>query len=83
MAIEYTRVAISTIDNPYDPFTQFEEWLLFDKEKGYNSCDKLARIARTSDQLSDKMNNEAIEVAIDRIIALDFTNTFIKVKEKV
>lgn len=73
-------VAITTVDNPYDPFTQFDEWLLYDKAKGYNSCEKLARLARTSDQLSDYRNQQAIEEAIDRIIALDFLNIYKKVK---
>ena len=32
-------VAITTFDNPFNPFTQFTEWLLFDKEKGYTTCE--------------------------------------------
>lgn len=74
-------VAITTVDNPYDPFTQFDEWLLYDKAKNYNSCEKLARIAKTSDQFSDYRNQQAIEEAIDRIIALDFLNIYKKVKK--
>lgn len=30
-----TKVAITTFDNPFNPFTQFEQWFLFDIEKGY------------------------------------------------
>lgn len=71
--------AITTVDNPYDPFTQFNEWLLYDKSKGYDSCEKLARISRISDQLSENRNQEAIEEAIDRIIELDFLNIYKKV----
>ena len=26
---------LTTIDNPFDPFEQFDEWLMFDKQKGY------------------------------------------------
>lgn len=76
-------VALTTVDNPFDPFTQFEEWLLYDKAKGYNSCEKLARFARTSNQLSDYRNEQAIEEAIDRIIELDFLNIYKKVKKSV
>ena len=31
MAIETT---ITTFDNPFDPFEQFDSWFLFDCEKG-------------------------------------------------
>lgn len=71
---------LTTVDNPYDPFTQFDNWLLFDNEKGYNCCGKLARIARTSDALSDFENNLEIERAIDEIVKYDFLNIYKKVK---
>lgn len=70
---------LSTIDNPFNPFENFDSWFLFDVEKGYNSCDYLGRIAKTSEQLSDEENNEEIERAIDEIIKYDFTNMFKKV----
>ena len=73
------QVMLTTIDNPFDPFEQFDSWFLFDVEKGYNSCEYLGRIAKTSEQLSDDENNEEIERAIDEIIKYDFTNTFKKV----
>lgn len=72
---------LTTFDNPFDPFEQFDSWFLFDVEKGYNSCAYLARIARTSDQFSDKENNEEIERAIDEIIKYDFMNIYKKVKK--
>ena len=28
------RCALTTADNPYDPFKQFVPWFLFDTEKG-------------------------------------------------
>lgn len=73
---------LTTVDNPFDPFTQFDSWFLFDVEKGYNSCAYLDRIAKTSDQLSDKENEEEIERAIDEIIKYDFMNIYKKVKKE-
>lgn len=72
-------VAITTFDNPYDPFEQFEQWYLFDVTNGYNSCGLLARIAKTSDQFSDVENEEEKERAIDEIIKFDFENIYKKV----
>lgn len=73
------EVALTTFDNPFDPFTQFAEWFLFDVEKGYNSCSYLGRIAQTSDQFSDLENTREIERAIDEIIKNDFRNVYKKV----
>lgn len=73
---------LTTVDNPFDPFAQFDSWFLYDVEKGYNSCAYLDRIAKTSDQLSDEENAEEIERAIDEIIKYDFMNIYKKVKKE-
>lgn len=75
-----TKYALTTIDNPFDPFTQFSQWFAFDTDKGYNSCSYLDRVARTSDQLSETENSEEIERAIDEIIKYDFRNIYKKIK---
>lgn len=74
------KCMLTTIDNPFDPFDQFDSWYQFDCDKGYNSCSYLARIARTSDQLSDSENEDEVERAIDEIILYDFMNVYKKVK---
>lgn len=81
MAVMQTRFALTTVDNPFNPFKDFKSWFLFDIEKGYNSCSYLGRIARTSDMLSDEEKNREVERAIDEIIRLDFTNRYVKVSE--
>lgn len=75
-----TNVALTTFDNPFDPFKQFNDWFLFDITKGYNSCGLLDRIARTSEQFSDEENETEIEHAIDEIIKYDYRNIYKKVK---
>lgn len=71
---------LSTFDNPFNPFDDFDSWFQYDSDKGYNSCSYLARIARTSDQLSDEENSQEIERAIDEIIKYDFMNIYTKIK---
>ena len=70
---------LTTYDNPFDPFDQFDEWLMFDKEKGYDSCERLMRIAKIYDDMSQPEVDAEIERAIDTIIKYDFTNTYKKV----
>ena len=70
---------LTTFDNPFDPFDQFTSWLLFDKEKGHNTCEYLARIVNLSDDMSQEEIDIETERAIDSIIKYDVTNTFKKV----
>lgn len=62
------KCALTTFDNPFDPIEQFDSWLRFDIDKGYNSFCYLDRIAKTSDSLSDAENEREIERAIDEIV---------------
>lgn len=61
--------ALSTSDNPYNPFTQYEEWEAFDVLQGYNSSAYLDRIVLDSPDLSPEDQSFAIETAIDDIVA--------------
>ncbi len=73
-----TRCRLTTFDNPYDPFQQFDQWFLFDEEKGYHTCAYLGRIARISEQMTDDENAAEIERAIDEIIKFDFRDIYKK-----
>lgn len=79
---------LTTTDNPYDPFDQYDLWYNFDLNRSRTNgtkdcCSYLARIARTSDQLTEEENNREIERAIDEIIKYDFLNIYEKrVKEQ-
>lgn len=75
---ENKEFTITTIDNPFNPFTQFDEWKQFDEEKGYFTLEYLARIAKTSMDLSDAQNDYEIDQAIEEIIRLNVLGIYKK-----
>lgn len=77
------RCFLTTFDNPYSPYEQFEEWYQYDVDHGYNSSGLLMRLAETSSQFTDNENAYEIEKAIDRIVAADPQNIYKKLKIEV
>lgn len=76
--------ALTTIDNPYSPFTQFVEWLNYDSTvKKYNTC---ALLARTVDQIKpfypNSTEEEITDEAIKYIISNDYNNVYKIIYEK-
>lgn len=65
------ETALTTIDNPYSPFTQNEDWFAYDMYKGYDTCGYLAKIARTSDSFTDEENEAEIDRAMKEIVDLN------------
>lgn len=65
---EPTEYMLTTVDNPYDPFTQFDEWFTFDAQAGYNTPGFLDRVAKHSYDLSEPDQALAIQQAIDEIV---------------
>ena len=70
---------LTTFDNPYNPFDDFTLWLMYDKEQGYNTCERLARIAKLSDDMSQDEIDAETDRAMDEIIFYDFLNIYKKV----
>jgi len=70
---------LTTIDNPFSPFTQFDEWKTWDEDKGYYTCEYLARIVRTSNELSETDEALAIEDAINEIVKFNVLGVYRKV----
>lgn len=71
---------LTTFDNPFDPFTQWDEWLVWDMGAGYNSCGLLDRIARNSNELSEADQFAIIQGAIDEIVTENVSGAHKKVK---
>lgn len=74
---------LTTIDNPFDPFNDYDNWLRYDEEKGYNTCGYLARIAKVTDDMSLKEEDQEIERACDEIIDLNPLGIYRKVKKEI
>ena len=73
---------ISTKDNPFDPFDDFNAWLLFDKEKGYDSNERVARLAHITEDMTEEESDKEFERAMDRLIEIDPLDIFIKIRRK-
>lgn len=75
---------LSTIDNEWNPFDNFSEWYSRDLELARQqnrrpSSGYLAIIAACSDDVSENEFNQVMNDAIDEIVDLDLSGTFIKV----
>jgi hypothetical protein len=75
-------VMLTTIDNPYDPFMQFDEWYAYDEDMGYHTTEYLARVTRSSDEWSEADQNLAINEAIDEICELNVLGIYKKVHKE-
>ena len=76
--------ALTTIDNPYSPFSQFDEWYNYDLEKGYDCCGYIDRMNDKSNEtklLTESEEDKVIESVIDDIVNTDPTGLYVKVEK--
>lgn len=76
-----TEHMLSTKDNPYNPWTHFEDWLQWDEEQGYYSLSLLARVVKTSDEFTDELMDLDTEDAIIEIVTENVSGVHIKVPQ--
>jgi len=77
------RSRLTTVDNPFDPFDDYDAWYTFDVSFGYHTASFLARIVRDSDQLSDADQELANELAIDEIVKENVLGVYRKVSRDI
>ena len=70
---------LTTIDNPFNPFTNFDDWYAFDTSKGYNTCAYLERICNSSENFTEEEENQAINEAIDEIVKMNILGIYVKI----
>jgi hypothetical protein len=69
---------LTTVDNPFNPFTDYDAWLAYDRALGYDTPGMLARIANVSLDLPEHLVDQSIEEAIDEIVTENVSGNYIK-----
>lgn len=73
---------LTTFDNPYNPFSDFSSWYMFDCEKGHNTSSRLARIVNLDSEMTQKEIDEERERAMNLIVKYDFEDMYVKGTEE-
>lgn len=71
---------LTTIDNPFNPWTQKTDWQKFDDEMGHNTNGYLATFAFESENLGENEEMKDIQTAIQMAIDEDPLGIYIRVK---
>lgn len=70
---------VTTFDNPYNPFTQYDDWHAFDSQMGYHTPEYLARLVTITDAMSLADQEAAIENAVMEIVKYNLTGNYCRV----
>lgn len=74
---------LTTTDNPYNPFDDYDQWYAFDSRQGYHTPSYLSRIVVTSNELSEVDQALDIENAINEIVKENILGLYQKVTREV
>lgn len=64
------RYLLTTVDNPYHPIDEMDEWMAFDFSHGYRTNERLNKVAPIVDGWSDAEQQRVINSAIDDFVRL-------------
>ncbi len=76
------EIMLTTVDNPWNPFQNFNEWYSWDMAHGYDTCGVVARLSTKSQELSQEINEEFLENAIFDLIDADPIGLYTVISEK-
>ena len=51
---DFDEWLLTTEDNPWNPFTHWDEWYTFDESAGHHTCGLVARFSLSTSELSEK-----------------------------
>lgn len=67
MDVDDDEQMLTTVDNPWNPFTNYDEWYAYDHSAGYDTPSLLARIANVSLDVSDPDFELSIDQAMQEV----------------
>lgn len=73
------EVMLTTIDNPFDPFTRWEDWYNYDLYLDHGCCEIIGRLSAASSSVSPASQQHEYEAAIDSFIKHDPLRIYKKV----
>lgn len=62
------RYYLTTSDNKFNYFTEYDDWLRYDNDYGYHTNELVARVSNTCFGLPPEINDDLVMMAVDSII---------------
>ena len=71
-------IMLTTVDNPFNPFEEFDKWYNYDISKGYDTCGLVARLTQTSSEFPEENTvTDSRSFGADyEVLASDIAETF-------
>ena len=69
---------LTTVDNPYNPFTHWQEWYNYDVENGYHTCSLLARLTQDVDYIDTGLTKAVMQ----EIVTVNVTGKHVLVNRR-
>jgi len=76
MSVEYM---LTTIDNPFNPFVNFDEWYGYDITQGHHTSEYIARLMVDSQLMTDEERTEEYDSAIQWILDNDVLGEYVRI----
>ena len=83
MSNTHIETMLTTVDNPFSPFDEYDEWSAYDLRMGYQTQALLARVAGAANDLSDADETFFLTQAIDEIVEENFNGLYTKVTRNI
>jgi hypothetical protein len=71
---------LTTVDNPYNPFENFEDWYRYDRDHEHYCCERLAEVVGDLKDSNPVEEVKITESAINYIVANDVLGKYAKVQ---
>ncbi len=59
---------LTTLDNPFDPFEESENWRRYDEDHGYYTNNLIARCVAVHDEMDDDTFHFQVEQIVDQFV---------------